>query len=131
MGSSSLFAETVSIKKVKCSLFGNLKIKVSGLESYGRIGRMTLMANIPLRTDCKSEMNDFLGSVSRSRSHVSADLDTRIIYRQVDNNDDKGRRCIITERKTLSVVFDTASSYVFKAMTTKDIGNHRGSCRRF
>jgi hypothetical protein len=134
LGSSSLLAETVSIKKAECSFFGNMKVKVSGLESYGWLGKTTLAANIPMGDDCDRVLSNFLGSVSRSSSRVSTDLDTRIIYTQTNSRDDKRdekkTRCRITEKKTLSVRFLAASSFIFKSMRTKDIGNYRGTCNR-
>jgi hypothetical protein len=137
LGSSSLFAETVSIRKAKCSLFGNLKVKLSGLHSYGRLGKLTLTSNLPLSTDCDRSLEKFLGSVSRSSSRVSANISTRIIYTQVnDRNNDKNEKrsdrdhCKVQERKTLTVRFHAASSHSFKNFQTKEIGFYRGRCRR-
>jgi hypothetical protein len=43
---SNANATDVSIIKSKCALFGNIKMKVKGLESRGRIGTGFLKTNI-------------------------------------------------------------------------------------
>lgn len=134
LGSSSLFAETVSIRKAKCSLFGNLKVKLSGLQAYGRLGKLTLTSNLRLSVDCDRALENFLGSVSRSSSQVTANISKKFIYTQVNNRDndkrDDKKYCKVEERKTLTVRFLNASSHTFKNFQTKEVGFYRGRCKR-
>ena len=54
--SSAVFAEQVIVRKTDCSVLGNFKVKVSGLD-HGRMGRKYLKADLPYFEDCdKTEM---------------------------------------------------------------------------
>ncbi len=117
MLSTNLFAEEVTLKQAKCTLFGNLKIKVYGLESYGRVGTGYLRGNLPMSDDCDAVKEDFEQSLGRGSSSVDVNLDTRIIVIRERDDDDKIEkrwRCTTKERKTLTVAFPEFPYVAFK-----------------
>lgn len=107
---ASVFAEDVRVIKTRCSMFGNLKVKVSGLEAYGKIGLGYLKANIPMFDSCKDAMMDFNQTMGRGMATVKARMAKEIITRRERRNDrDKMDKwdytCTDYERTTLTVNF--------------------------
>ncbi|MCO4793423.1 MAG: hypothetical protein KC493_06920 [Bacteriovoracaceae bacterium] len=123
--STSVFAEDVRIKKTNCTMFGNLKVKVSGLESFGRLGTGYLRANVPVLDSCREVMMTFNQTMGRGTSSVDVDLTKETIIRREHRNDNKEMICTTVERSTLSVVFPNFSEYTFKNITEKIIDRDR------
>ncbi len=108
---ASVFAEDVRVIRTKCSLFGNLKIKVTGLEAYGKIGEGYLKANVPVFDSCKDTMMVFNQTMGRGMASVDASMKKEIITRRERRNDNDRKldkweyRCTDYERTTLTVNF--------------------------
>ncbi|TNE99578.1 MAG: hypothetical protein EP326_07905 [Deltaproteobacteria bacterium] len=110
---TAAFAEDVRVIKTKCSLFGNLKIKVTGLEAYGKIGEGYLKANVPVFDNCKDTMMVFNQTMGRGMATVDARLKKEIITRRERRDRDNDRHkldkweytCTDYERTTLMVDF--------------------------
>ena len=124
--SASTFAEQVTLKQAKCTLFGHLKVKVYGLESYGKIGTGYLRGNLPLSDDCDEVREDFIQSMGRGTSEADVHLDRQIIIirdRHDNDNDkmDKRWTCTTKERKTLTVDFPQFPYVTFKAVRERTL----------
>ncbi|MBK25268.1 MAG: hypothetical protein CME70_14835 [Halobacteriovorax sp.] len=129
---TSAQAEMVSIKKSKCSLFGNLKIKVNGLERYGSVGRGYLKANLPMRADCDAVLSTFNQTMGRGTTSVSTDFDQYEVRRQTQNGGDNDKRdyeCKVYKRSVIKVVFPAYSSMTFKNTHERLIDSYYGRCR--
>jgi hypothetical protein len=130
--STSAFADMVQVKKVKCSLFGNLKVKVRGLESYGRVGEGYLKANLPMRRDCDSAAIRFSQTMGRGVQAANVDFDRYEIQRQVSrggDNDKGDYECEVYRRSVLNITFPRFGSTNFKNMHDKLVTRYYGRCR--
>ncbi len=130
--STSAFADMVQVKKVKCSLFGNLKVKVRGLESYGRVGEGYLKANLPMRSDCDSASTRFSQTMGRGVQATNVDFDRYEVQRQVNrggDNDKNNFECEVYRRSVLNVTFPKFGSTNFKNTHDKLVSRYYGSCR--
>jgi hypothetical protein len=122
---TSIFAENVRVIKTKCSLFGNLKIKLKGLDSYGKIGQGYLKANIPMFESCKEAMMDFNETMGRGMTTVDTLMAKEIITRRERRDNyrllmDKWEyRCTDYERTTLTVNFPEYPGMPFKRIEEK------------
>lgn len=132
---SAAQAEMLTVKKTKCSLFGNLKVKVSGLESYGRVGTGYLKANLPMRADCDAVATRFTQTMGRNATLASVDYDRYMDRRTVHRggNDDKIAKrdtmCEVYEVKKIFVVFSRFGSQTFKNTTRRLVDTYYGHCR--
>ena len=121
------FAADIDVKQVKCSLFGNMKIKVAGLESHGRLGKGYLKANLPMRKDCNAVVVDFIEAISTEEGN-SADVDmtTSTYTRRSGGGRDNDRVCETYERKTVNVKFSAYPALTFKRSQDKliDVDHH-------
>jgi hypothetical protein len=117
---TTVFADNVRVIKTKCSLFGNLKIKVTGLESYGKIGQGYLKANIPMFDNCRDAMMDFNQTMGRGMTTVEALMAKEIITRRERRDNDRNTMdkweytCTDYERTTLTVNFPEFPDMPFK-----------------
>lgn len=127
---SAAQADMVSIKSMKCSLFGNLKIKVNGLERHRNLGTGYLKANVPLFDSCKDAMSEVRQRMGRSTQEANVAVTKRIV-REIEHRDDRKRDtvCHVYEEKTLRMVFNRMPELVFKRMTRKHIRTTYGYCR--
>ena len=119
--SASLFATDVSIIKSKCTLFGNIKIKVKGLESRGRIGKGYIKANVPINENCAEALVDFNELMGRGIQSVDTDMATRRFERRTGGGRDNDATCATIERKTLTVEFANYDELVFKRVQERTI----------
>lgn len=128
---ASAQAEMVSIKKTKCSLFGNLKVKVSGLESYGRVGKGYLKANLPMRADCDAVETRFNQTMGRGMASTTVDFDQYEIQRQINRGGDNKRdiECEVYKRSVLNITFPRYGSTKFKNTHDKLVDRYYGHCR--
>ena len=127
-------ADMVSIKKMKCSLFGNLKIKVNGLERHRSLGTGYLKANVPLFDSCKDALNEVSGRMGRSTQATQVSVTKRRAMREErrrDRNDHKYDQvlCHISEIKTLEMVFDRMPELTFRNIQERHIRTEYGYCR--
>lgn len=130
--STSAFADMVQVKKVKCTLFGNLKVKVRGLESYGRVGEGYLKANLPMRSDCDSASTRFNQRMGRGVHATTVDLDRYEVQKQVSTGRDDRKseyECEVYMRSVLNVTFPKFGSTNFKNTHDKFVTRYYGRCR--
>jgi hypothetical protein len=119
--SSSVFAANVSITKSKCSMFGNIRIKVNGLENRGTIGKGYLSANIPMNESCNDALVDFNESMGRGIQAVDVAETSRRFERRSGGGRDGDATCSIIERKTLRVTFANYDELLFKRVQQRTI----------
>lgn len=130
--STNAFAEMVQVKKVKCTLFGNLKVKVRGLESFGNVGEGYLRANLPMRRDCDAVASEFSRTMGRGVQAVTVDFDRYEIQRQISRGSDRDKtdyECEVYLRSSLSVNFPRFGSTEFKNTHEKFVTRYYGRCR--
>ena len=103
----------VKLHKAECTVFGNLKIKVLGLEQ-GRLGKKWLEADLPYFEDCDDTILLFLQSLGRGLNAASAE--TVVTNRQEQSgkpDQPKGLRCKIYQNHTVNVVFENYKQLKF------------------
>ena len=125
-------ADMVSIKSMKCSLFGNLKIKVNGLERHRNLGTGYLKANVPLFDSCKDALSEVRGRMGRSTQNTTVDVTKRIVREVEHRGNDRNKMdtvCHIYEVKTLKMVFNRMPELTFRRMTRKHLRTTYGWCR--
>lgn len=130
--STSAFADMVQVKKVKCTLFGNLKVKVRGLESYGKVGEGYLRANLPMRRDCDAVATRFSQTMGRGIQATTVDFDRYEIQRQISrggDNDKSNYECEVYKRSILKITFPKYGSTMFKNSHDKFVTRYYGRCR--
>lgn len=129
--------ERVAITKMKCSFFGNLKIKVKGLDAYRSLGRGYLAANVPLFDSCKSALNEVSSRIGRSSQssvvNTSRYISRTTEYRDSRRNDGSGRNrqipvCVTSEVTTLAMKFNRMPELTFKRSTQRHLRTRRGYC---
>ena len=120
---SNANAADVSVVKSKCTLFGNIKIKVTGLENRGRIGTKYLKANVPMRSNCNETLAELNQSMGRGLQAVTTAMETRQFETRTGGGRDNDATCSIIERKTLSMVLNNYDSLVFKRSQDRTISS--------
>lgn len=125
-------ADMVSVKKAKCSMFGNLKIKVSGLSSYGSVGTGYLKANLPMSTDCDSVVSNFRSTMGRSATSANVAAKTFTVQREIERggrDDKRTTMCEVSKKSVIKLTFPKFSSIVFKNSTSRVVRTYYGYCR--
>lgn len=126
-------AEMVSIKKMKCSLLGNLKIKVNGLERHRSLGTGYLVANVPLFDSCKDALAEVSQTMGRSTQASTIDVDRYITRTEERRNGDRHNPgyvvCHVSETTQLSMQFNRMPELTFKNYTSRHLRTEYGYCR--
>ena len=120
---SNVNAADVSIISSKCTLFGNIKLKVTGLESRGRLGTGYLKTNIPMNENCGEALVEFNEAMGRGIQAVETRTETRQFERRTGGGRDSDATCSTIERKTLTVVFNNYDDFIFKRAQERTISS--------
>ena len=115
----------VTLKKAKCSLFGNIKVKVRGLD-HGSLGRKYLEHNLKFFTNCDRIETEFHQSIGTGPYQVEAKKDTWFTQKQRGKGEKV--RCKIYEHKKLSVVFADYPSLTFSRQKKRLHTKLNGPC---
>ncbi|MCO4793904.1 MAG: hypothetical protein KC493_09335, partial [Bacteriovoracaceae bacterium] len=122
--STSVFAQDgdvadkkeVLIIKAKCTIGGNINIKVRGLETFGTLGTRKLTANVPYFDNCNDVLMGFNQTVNRGLNQVNA----KVYSKKWRTRQMSGNRliCRTYQKDTLLVVFPDYPELRF--MNTKE-----------
>lgn len=137
-------ADMVSIKKMKCSTFGNLKIKVNGLERHRSLGTGYLKADVPLFDSCKDALVEVRGRMGRSTQQAEVNIEKRIVT-EIEHRRDrvdppriprigfKSEKldtiiCHVYEDTALTMIFNRMPELKFKNYSRKHLRTTYGYC---
>jgi hypothetical protein len=116
-------AQSATITSIKCTIFGNLKIKTSGIGYSGSLKTRPSTFN-----SCEEAQFHATRILGRSSHKVSTSVSSRILYRDTGGRSDE--RCEKTRVTTTRLTFDILPELTFEGDQFRRIGTYNGRCTR-
>ncbi|WP_372652037.1 hypothetical protein [Halobacteriovorax sp.] len=129
--SLSVSAYDIELKDSDCSLFGNIKIKVSGLESLGSVSKDYLKNTSTSRSNCSNQLSNLRETFNNEAVYADAKVTKKIVKRTFSGRGIKlmrRDRCEESLITTLTLTIPSYSNETFKNSVTKAVRSHPGSC---
>ncbi|CBW26352.1 putative exported protein [Halobacteriovorax marinus SJ] len=130
--SFSASAYEVSLDAAKCTIFGNMKVKVSGLETLGNAANGYLKNKSTSRSNCKGEIAELRGVFAGETIYADATKTQKVRKTNISEDNEKGRDRYCREElvTTVSVNFPSYSAAVFTNTTSRHLRTYPGTCNR-